>query len=101
MCDTEKLIKSVIEKEVDKQIAEQEEDLIADITQGIKETDSLEMACAQMVRNGFVIATKVCAVMAAKMLFDAGVWEPKPDNELVKSLLTVVDGGKSREQKED
>ena len=101
MDDTDELIKSVIEKEVDRQIAEQEKDLVEAITQGIKETDNLEMACAQMVRNGFVIAAKVCAVMAARMLFDAGVWEPKSDRELRKSLLTVVDGGKSRKRKED
>lgn len=56
------LITAVVYREVDRQIAGQEDKLMEDIMQGLDETDSLEQICAKIMRNGIVISVKLAAV---------------------------------------
>lgn len=60
----EELMRAVIAHEIDRQLAGQEEELTKEICQGLKETDSLEIACAKMVRNGIIISINIAADIA-------------------------------------
>ena len=84
------LITAVVYREVDRQIAGQEDKLMEDIMQGLDETDSLEQICVKIMRNGIVISVKLAADMAIGILVGAGISEPKSDDELRRKIMNVV-----------
>lgn len=84
------LITAVVYREVDRQIAGQEDKLMEDIMQGLEETDSLEQMCAKMIRNGIVISIKLAADMAIGILVESGISEPRSDDELRRKIMNVV-----------
>lgn len=90
MSDTSGLQKAAIEKEVRRQLYEQQEELAKAVVQGIEETDSMYNICAKMVVNGIEIAARITAVMAAEMLYAVGACEPRDDDELRRELFSVV-----------
>lgn len=101
MDDTNELRRSVIQREIDKQLHEQLAELQGDLMRGCEEKDSYEDIYSKMIVNSVVISVKITATMIMEALFDTGVWEPRPDDEMRKGLFVVVDGGKSREREKD
>lgn len=95
MDDARELRRMAIHREVDERLNEQEKELKEAILQGCREMNSLEEICARMVLNGVVISAKIVADMAINMLIDYGLVLPASDDELRKSLFSVV------EKKED
>ncbi len=90
MDDTEELRRTVIAHEIERQLASQTVELTEDICQGLDETDSLEVKCAKMVRNGIVISINIAADIAIGMLVNAGIVEPKSENELRRNIMSVI-----------
>ncbi len=88
------LLKTVIEREVDRQLEGQKDKLEECIFRGCEESDSWEEVCAKMVLNGITVGTKLAAQMAIDILIGSGVCKPKTDDELRKELFLVA-------QKED
>ncbi len=101
MCDTDELRRSIIRREIDKQLHEQLAELQGDLMRGCGEKDSYEDIYSKMIINSIVISVKITATMIIEALFDTGVWEPRSDDDMRKDLFAVVNGGKSREREED
>ena len=71
-------------------MASQKKELTEGICQGLDETDSLEVKCAKMVRNGIVISINIAADIAIGLLIESGLCEPKSEDELRRSLFSIV-----------
>lgn len=87
---TSELWRAAIGHEVDRQIASQEDQLMEDVMQGLDGTESLEETCAKIVRNGILISIKLAADMVLGILVEAGLGEPKSDDELRRQIMNVV-----------
>lgn len=95
MDDARELRRAVISREVERQIDEQKEELQEAIFRGCTETDSAEKIYTKMVLNGIIISAKIIADMTVNMLIDYGLVLPTSEDEIRKSLFSVV------EKKED
>lgn len=90
MDNVEELRRTVIAREVEKQVSSKMEELAKDICRGLDETDNLEEMCAKMVRNGIVISINIAADIAIGMLVEAGILELKSEDELRRSIMSVI-----------
>lgn len=98
MDDTNELRRSIIEREIDKQLFTQKDGLREAIMQGCKETDSYEEIYTKMIINSTMASVKITAMMIMEMLFDTGVWTPRSEDELRKNIFSVVNGKKNGDQ---
>ena len=84
------LQKTVIDREVDRQLEGQKDKLEEYIFRGCEKTDSLEEICAKMILNGISVSTKLAAEMAIDILIKSGLCKPKNEDELRRGLFSVV-----------
>ncbi|WP_300788889.1 hypothetical protein [uncultured Acetatifactor sp.] len=90
MDDAKELRRTVIAREIERQLASKPVELMEDICQGLDEADSLEVKCAKMVRNGIVISINIAADLAIGMMVELGIAEPKSEDELRRSIMSVI-----------
>lgn len=79
-----------LQKEIEKQLKEQEAELMKELTNGCEETDSTEVVCAKMISNSIAIATRISASAVFSILIDVGFAEPYSDDELRRKNLSII-----------
>ena len=79
-----------LQKEIEEQLKERKDDLVEEIVAGCEESDSIEVVCEKMIVNAIVISARISAGVLLDMLIDAGIAEPRSDNELRKKSLSIV-----------
>ena len=81
-----------LQKEIEKQLREQTDDLVKEIAAGCEETDSTEVVCGKMIANSIAISTRISIEAVLNILIEAGIVEPCSDNELRRKNLSIVKG---------
>lgn len=86
------LKRMAIAQEIDRQIYEQREELQEAILRGCDDKDTLEETCTKMVMNGVCFSARLAAEMAIGILLESGLFTPRSDDELRKSIFSVCSG---------
>ncbi|MDE6748126.1 MAG: hypothetical protein K2K21_03555 [Lachnospiraceae bacterium] len=81
---------TALEKEIDKQIEEKENEFMKEILRGCEDTDSTEVLCAKMIRNAIGISIKLSVGTTLDMLINFGIVEPHDEEQLRKNIISVV-----------
>ena len=79
-----------LQKEIEKKLKEQADELTKEIAVGCKETDSTEVVCGKMIANSIAISARISLGAVLDILIKAGIVEPYSDNELRKKSLSIV-----------
>lgn len=80
---------TALEKEIDRQLKEKEDELIKEIASGCDGLDNTEVLY-KMILNATVVSIKVSAGMALDMLIGLGLVTPADDEQLRKKILSIV-----------
>lgn len=80
----------VLQKDIEKKLKEQADDLLEEIAAGCEGTDSTEVACGKMVANSIAISARISLGAVLDILIKAGIVEHYSEEELRKKNLSVV-----------
>ena len=81
---------TALEKEIDRQIKEKENELMEEILKGCEDTDSTEALCAKMIRNAILISIKLSVGTNLDILINLGIVEPHDEEQLRKNIMSIV-----------
>lgn len=80
----------VLQKDIEKKLKEQADDLMKEIFAGCEETDSTEVACGKMIANSIAISARISLGAALDILIKAGIVEHYSEEELRRKNLSIV-----------
>lgn len=79
-----------LQKDIEKKLREQADDLLKEIATGCKETDSTEVVCGKMIANSIAISARISLGAVLDILIKAGIVEHYSEEELRRKSLSVV-----------
>lgn len=79
-----------LQESIEKQLREQRDDLVKEITAGCERTDSTEVVCGKMVANAIAISVGISIGAVLDILIDAGLVKSFSDDELRRKRLSIV-----------